>query len=209
MTDTASKPVTDVVFDIGNVLVRWSPHFLYSKIFADTAAIDRFLVEIDHDAWNLEQDRGRPFAEGIAACIADHPEWEAEIRAYDARWQEMLVGAIDGSVVLLETLRARGMPTWAITNFSREKFAETRARFPFLQGFRDTVVSAHERMVKPDPAIYRLLLDRNGLTAANCLFIDDSLANVHGARAVGMQAVHFTTPERLAADLAAHDLPIA
>jgi 2-haloacid dehalogenase len=91
-----------------------------------------------------------------------------------------------------------------ITNFSREKFAEARERFPFLKGFRDTVVSAHEKLLKPDPAIYRVLLERNGLEAARCLFIDDSPANVEGARSVGMRAVTFTSPERLAADLASH-----
>jgi 2-haloacid dehalogenase len=72
-----------------------------------------------------------------------------------------------------------------------------------LRGFRDTVVSAHERLVKPDAAIYRLLLDRNGLDAARCLFVDDSAQNVHGARAVGMRAHHFRDAERLAAELRA------
>lgn len=201
--------VGNVVFDIGRVLIQWDPTRLYSEIFPDTAERDRFLAEICSDDWNRELDRGRPFAEGIAECVARHPDFETAIRAWDERWHDMVPGAIDGSVRLLEGLRAADVPTWAITNFSTEKYAEAVARFPFLAGFRDTVVSAHERLLKPDPAIYRVLLDRNGLDPATCLFIDDVPANVEGARAVGMKAVPFTSPERLAADLRDHGLPVA
>jgi 2-haloacid dehalogenase len=137
-------------------------------------------------------DRGRPFAEGIADLVGRHPEWETEIRAWDEQWHEMVPGEIAGTVAILERVRALGIPDYAITNFSREKFVEARQRFPFLKGFRDTVVSAHERLLKPDPAIYRVLTERNGLDPAACLFIDDSAANAEGARAIGMQAVVFT-----------------
>lgn len=201
--------VTNVVFDIGNVLIHWDPKLLYADIFPDPVQRTWFLSEICTDDWNREFDRGRPFAEGIAELAARHPEWEGPIHAWDERWHEMVPGAIDGSVRLLETLRAAGVPTWAITNFSAEKFPQAVARFPFLAGFGDTVVSAHERLLKPDPAIYRVLLERNGLDPASCLFIDDLPANAEGARAVGMKAVTFTTPAQLAADLAAHGLPVA
>lgn len=200
--------VTTVVFDIGNVLIRWDPKRLYSRLFPDPVKRDWFLETICTDAWNVEMDRGRPFAEGIAELVARHPEWETEIRAWDEHWHEMVPGEIAGSVEILERVRALGIPDYAITNFSREKFAEAVARFPFLTRFRDTVVSAHERLLKPDPAIYRVLIDRNRLDPAACLFIDDSPKNVAGARAVGMQAVVFTSPEELAADLAAHGVSL-
>ena len=196
--------VTTVVFDIGNVLIRWDPKRLYSRLFPDPAKRDWFLETICTDAWNVEMDRGRSFAEGIAELVGRHPEWETEIRAWDEHWHEMVPGEIAGTVAILARVRALGIPDYAITNFSREKFAEARERFPFLKGFRDTVVSAHERLLKPDPAIYRVLIDRNRLDPAACLFIDDSPKNVAGARAVGMQAVVFTSPEGLAEDLAAH-----
>lgn len=200
--------VTNVVFDIGNVLIRWDPKRLYGRLFPDPERRDWFLAQICTEDWNREMDRGLPFAEGIADLVHRHPEWEPEIRAWDLHWHEMVPGPIDGSVAILESLRARDVPTWAITNFSTEKFAEAVVRFPFLAGFRDTVVSAHEKRLKPDPAIYHTLLDRNGLAAADCLFIDDTLANVEGARAVGMSAVPFTTPEQLALDLAAHGVAV-
>ena len=201
--------VTTVVFDLGNVLVRWDPKLLYGRLLPDPAVRDRFLAEICTDAWNREFDRGRSFAGGIAERVARHPEWEAEIRAWDAHWHEMLPGLIDGSVAILEQLAARGVPLYAITNFSTAKYAETIERFPVLKIFRDTVVSAHERLLKPDPAIYRVLLARNHLDPAACLFIDDVTENVEGARAVGMRAVRFTSPRALADDLAAHGIDLA
>ena len=196
--------VTNVVFDVGNVLIRWDPARLYARFFPDPARRAWFLTEICSDTWNREMDRGRPFAEGIAELVARHPEWETEIRAWDEHWHDMVPGAIDGTVAILEDLRARGLATWAITNFSSEKYAEARERFPFLKGFRDTLVSAHEKLLKPDPAIYRLFVERNHLAPETCLFVDDSRANVEGARSIGMKAVVFTSPEAFAADLALH-----
>ncbi|NLH81699.1 MAG: HAD family phosphatase [Phyllobacteriaceae bacterium] len=200
--------VANVVFDIGNVLIHWDPELLYARLLPDAAVRRRFLAEVCSPDWNREMDRGQPFAEGIAEGVARHPEWETEIRAWDEHWHEMVPGAIDGTVAILERLRACGVPTFAITNFSSEKYAECVVRFPFLAGFRDTVVSAHERLLKPDPAIYRVLLTRNRLDPATCLFVDDVAENVLGARGVGMNAVRFTSPEHFATDLVAHGVTI-
>ena len=195
--------VDTIVFDVGNVLIEWNARHLFRKLLPDEAAIDRFFEDIDFPGWNLEQDRGRSFAEGVAHVEASHPHHGDLARAYDARWQEAVPGVIEGSIVLLEKLRAQGVPLYAITNYSREKWADSVVRFPFLGQFRDVVVSAHEGLLKPDPAIYRVLLERNGLKAAQCVFVDDSEKNVGGARAVGMTALHFTSPEALAVDLRA------
>lgn len=196
-------PIDTVVFDIGNVLIAWDPRHLYRKLFAEETEMDRFLAEVCTAGWNLEQDRGRGWDEAIAERVALFPQHEALIRAYSERWHEMVPGEVPGTVALLEALRAQGVALHAITNFSAAKFAEAQARFPFLRGFRDVVVSGTERLLKPDPAIYRLLLDRNGLLAGQCLFIDDSPANVEGARAVGMRAHHFTGAPALQAELRA------
>ena len=202
-------PAPIPVFDIGNVLVRWDPRHLYRKLIAEEAAREDFLARICSPAWNLEMDRGRPFAEGVAELVARHPEREALIRAFDERWLETLDGTVEEAVAILEELRAAGVKTYAITNFSREKFALTRERYPFLDGFDGIVVSAHERLLKPDPQIYALLCERHGLAPADCIFIDDSLPNVEGARAFGMQGHHFREASALRADLKARGLPLA
>lgn len=199
---------TIAVFDIGNVLIEWNPEHLYRKLIPDPAARAHFLAEVCPPAWNLAQDAGRSFAEGIAEACARHPGQAALIAAFFERWDEMVPGPIQGSVDILAALKAAGRPVHAITNFSAETFPIARRRFAFLEWFDDVVVSGAVRRVKPDPAIYRLLLDRQGLAAADTVFIDDSPANLAGARAVGMHALHFTGPDRLRADLRALDFPV-
>ncbi len=193
---------TIVVFDIGNVLISWDPRNLYRKIFSgDEERVGWFLDNICTAAWNLEQDRGRPWPAAVAELSARHPDWTAEIVAYDTRWHEMIPGAIEGTVSILENLRASGVPTYAITNFSAGKFALARQRFPFLAAFDGIVVSGEERLLKPDPAIYTLFLDRYGLAAADCVFVDDSAANIASARAIGFHTHHFTRADGFADDL--------
>jgi 2-haloacid dehalogenase len=192
----------NVVFDIGNVLVHWEPRALYRKIFASEDEVEWFIANVCNSDWNLEQDRGRSFAEAVREATARFPEHADAIAAYDLRWHETMPGPIDGTVGILEELRQRGTPLYAITNFNQDKFRETLERFSFLRTFRDIVVSGDERLLKPDPTIYRVLLERNGIDAAACVFIDDSEKNVRGAEAVGMKAIHFTTPQALRADLA-------
>jgi 2-haloacid dehalogenase len=189
------------------VLIEWDPRHLYRHIFAgDEARVDWFLREVCPPAWNAEQDRGRQWAEAIAEASARHPALAAEIALYRARWHEMVPGAILPSVALLRELSARGMPLYAITNFAADTFAEVVARFDFFALFDGIIVSAHERVLKPSPAIFRLLVDRYGLALEDCLFIDDTAENVAGARAVGMHAHHFASAAGLRDALAGYRL---
>lgn len=196
--DLAHVPAQDVdtvVFDVGNVLIRWDPRNLYRKMipesFADEAAMERFLAEVCTPDWNLEQDRGRSWAEAVAERTARHPDHAELIRAFDERWMEMVPGAIESSVAVLRDLKAAGAPVYAITNFSAEKWDETIARFDFFALFDGIIVSAHERLVKPDAAIYRLCFERFGITPSRAVFIDDSAVNVAGSEATGMRAIRF------------------
>jgi 2-haloacid dehalogenase len=184
------EPARYAVFDVGNVLIEWNPRFLFGKLIADPARLDWFMTHVWDDQLNLELDRGMPFAEGIALLVARHPAWAAEIRAYDERWDETAPREIAANVALLAELRSKRVPCYAITNFSTEKFAASRRRFPFLDTFDGLVVSAHERLVKPDPAIFRLFLERHGLAASEGVFIDDSERNIRAAEALEFRTVH-------------------
>lgn len=194
----AQKSPSVVVFDIGNVLIEWDPQHLFTKIFPGRPeARAWFLDTICTAAWNLEQDAGRTWAEGVGALVARFPEWRAEIEAYDRRWHEMIPGPIAGSVAILERLAAAGVPVYAITNFSSEKYVESAARFPFFARFAGVVVSGDERLLKPHAPIFALLCSRYALDPAHCVFIDDNADNVEGARTAGMAAIRFTDADAL------------
>ena len=199
-------PLKAVVFDLGGVLIDWDPRYLYRKLLDDEAAVEEFLATVCTPAWNAEQDRGRPFAEGVAELVERHPVHAAAITAYHERWPEMLGGAAGGTVEVLAELRAAGVPVYALTNWSAETFGIARERFEFLEWFDGVLVSGEERMIKPDPAIFRLLLDRFGLDPGATFYIDDSPANVAAADRLGFDAVRFTSPAQLRRDLEARGL---
>jgi 2-haloacid dehalogenase len=191
------------VFDLGGVLIDWDPRYLYRKLLADEAAVEEFLATICTPEWNAEQDRGRPFAEGVAELVERHPAHAAAIAAYAERWPEMLAGEIGGSIEVLAELRATGVPLYALTNWSAETFVVARERFEFLGWFDGVLVSGEERMIKPDPRFFKLLQDRFGLAPEATFYVDDSEANVAAARRLGFDAVRFTGPGQLRRELAA------
>jgi 2-haloacid dehalogenase len=191
----------NIVFDLGMVLIEWDPRHLYRKVFTDPARMEWFLANVCTPAWNLAQDGGRSFDDGVAEATARHPEFADEIAMFRDRWMEMVPGAIDGTVTILEELHSKGAALYAITNWNGDTFRATQNRFAFLNRFRDIVVSGDEKLIKPDPAIFHLLAKRNNIDLAHSIFIDDSLKNVKGAEAVGMKGHHFTAPESLRAEL--------
>ncbi len=202
------QPRTVVIFDLGGVLVDWDPRHLYRRLFDDPAAMERFLAEVCTPEWNLAQDAGRPWSEATALLRARHPGQAALIEAYHHRWPEMIAGDIPGTVAILHALHAAGTPLYALTNWSAETFPVAQARFGFLALFRGIVVSGTERLVKPDAAIYRLLLDRFGLDPAACVFVDDNPGNARAATALGLHGIAFTTPGALATELRGLGLPV-
>ena len=196
-----------VAFDLGGVLIDWNPRYLYRKLMADEASIERFLMDVCTSEWNVQMDAGRPFADGVAELVARHPEEADLIEAYRARWDEMLGGAIDETVAIVDRLLHAGVPVFALSNWSAETFGMTRPHFPFLERFDGILISGEVGLAKPDPAIFRLFLDRFGLRAEATLFIDDSPANVAAARTVGIEAVQFISASQVERELTLLGLP--
>jgi len=196
-----------VIFDVGHVLFDWHPRFLYERLIGDGQALDAFLRDVATREWHIQHDAGRPFTETSAELIARHPDHAELIAAWGPRFNEMLPGPMPGMIALVEELDAGGVPLFAITNFSGEFFRAFRATEErFFARFRDIVVSGDERLLKPDPAIYRLALDRFGLRPEEAVFVDDSLPNVEGAAALGIHAIHFSGAQLLRTELTRLDL---
>ena len=195
--------VRAVVFDLGKVLLDWNPRYYYRQFFDSGEAMDTFLAEALPQDWVAEMDAGKPADVAIAERQRLLPEHAALIGRWKEGWGTMLRGPIEGSVKILAELRARGMPLYALTNFSAETWPVALARFDFLSWFRDTVVSAEHGVVKPDPRIFDIAIRRFGLDPPRTAFIDDLEANVAAARSSGLRALHFTGAERLRADLVA------
>lgn len=191
-----------IVFDFGGVLVDWNPRHLYRKLFnGDDQAVEKFLDEIGFAPWNLEMDRGRPFAESVADLSRQFPQYAELIRAYDLRWEESVPGPIAPTVNILQTLKRAGYPLYGLSNWSREKFQLVRHRYTFLDWFDAVVISGEVRMIKPDPRIFRLLLEKIGLPAEQCVFIDDSETNIAQARRLGFDVIHYQSSEQLCVEL--------
>ena len=197
-----TSAIDTVVFDLGNVLIDWNPRYLFRKLYREEVAkMEHFLTEVCSSEWNECQDAGRPWEEGVAEAVARHPEHAEMIRAYHHRWEEMLGEPIQESIELLDEVRRAGLRVLALTNWSHETFPVALQKFEFLSWFEGIVVSGHEKLIKPDPAIFRVLISRYSIDPSRAVFIDDNIRNVAGAEQVGMRALHFTSAVKLRSDL--------
>lgn len=192
-----------VVFDLGGVLLDWNPRHLYRKLFAgDEAAMERFLADVCSGEWNAQQDAGRPFADAVAALMPRHAAQRALIEAWRDRFGEMIPGTLDETVAVAAELKARGVPLYALTNWSHETFPAQARRFECLSWFDGIVVSGAERVMKPDPRIFEILLARYGIDPATAVFIDDNPGNARAAAALGLHGIHFRSAAGLRRELA-------
>jgi 2-haloacid dehalogenase len=189
---------TAVVFDVGNVLYGWDPHsFLARQIPEDEARL-RFIEDTGLWDWHDTLDGGRPYDEAAAELSEKFPDYAAYISAWGERFGETISDPVPGVHAIVDELEARGVPLFAITNFSADFWKPFREKEDaFFRRFQSIVVSGEEKLLKPDPAIYYLALDRFGLKPQEALFIDDRAINVEGAEAVGMHAHLFTSAATL------------
>lgn len=186
-----------VVWDVGNVIVRWDPRTLYSKIFPDPAQRDDFLSRVCTMGWHLETDRGLHPDENTRRLVERFPEHEAEIRAWWARWDEMFSGVIEETEAAIHELARLGAPQFGLTNMARESWPQIRAMSPAFERLTTVVVSGEEGLIKPDPRLYERLCERVEMAPGELLFVDDSRHNVEAAETLGFHVHHFTNPEAL------------
>jgi HAD superfamily hydrolase (TIGR01509 family) len=200
-----TKPVP--VFDMGGVVIDWNPRYLFRKFFpGDPEGMERFLREVDFWDWNAGMDRGRPFADGVAEASARFPRYANLLRTFDERWEETAAGPIAGMPELLGRLHEKGNVLYGMTNSSCEKFPILSRKFAFLRLFSVILLSGEVGMNKPDPRIFRMFLERTGLSREEVLFVDDTAANVEAARRLGWDAIIFSSVRNLESAFTARGL---
>ena len=202
-----AEKIDSIIFDLGGVLIDWNPRYLYRKIFKSEAEVSWFLENICTSEWNDEQDAGRSFEEATQELIARHPDFTEAITAWYSRWQETISGSIPGTVDILREIKDSGQfRLYALTNWSAETFPWALDNFPFLHWFEGIVVSGIEKCRKPLPEFFHILFQRYNVQPERSLFIDDNLANIKGAKALGLNSIAFESPEQLRRELKAWGL---
>ncbi len=195
------SPITTIIFDFGNVFVNWDARNLYKRFFPTLEAVDSFLEEIHFAEWNEHQDAGRPFKEGVAELSKQFPQYAELIQAYDTHWMESITETLHETIQIARNLKQSGWPLYMLSNFSVEKFVLMKEKHDFLEIFDDIIISGEHKTIKPDPAIFEIALKRINRKAGECLFVDDSLANLVTARKMGFITIRYLSPAQLKRDL--------
>lgn len=197
----SQKNIKAIIFDFGGVLVDWNPHNLYRRYFDQPHEIDQFLAEINFAEWNAQQDKGRPFAQAVAEHLNKFPQHADLIKAYHERWEDSIVGPIEGTVQILRKLKQLGYPLYGLSNWSAETFPLVKAKFKFFDLLDGIVLSGEVKMIKPDPQIFHFMTNKFKLKVQDCIFVDDSLANIKVADELGFKTIHFKSPKQLEMEL--------
>ncbi|MFN5478860.1 MAG: HAD family hydrolase [Chitinophagaceae bacterium] len=194
--------IDTIIFDLGGVLIDWQPDHMYKKIIKDEQQRKWFLETICTMEWNEQQDGGRTIQEANNELITQYPEHRELILAYYERWEEMLVGPILPTVELFKNIKSSGKyKLYALTNWSAETFPRALELFDFLHWFDGRVVSGEEKTRKPYKEIYDIILNRFSLSPQKTLFIDDNIKNINAAKEIGINCIHFSSPEQLTEEL--------
>jgi HAD superfamily hydrolase (TIGR01509 family) len=197
MPEPASRQVRAVIWDIGNVIVRWNPRTLYDRSIPDPVRRERFLSAVCTMDWHIAHDLGVTFADNRAPLMAQHPDFTEEILDWERRWAEMFSGPIPETEAAIEALAARGVPQFGLSNMSHEVLGQITAISPAFRHLSDIVISAETAIMKPDPRIYAQACERFGVAPGEALFVDDSARNIAAAQALGFHTHHFTDPAAL------------
>jgi 2-haloacid dehalogenase len=201
--------ISAVVFDLGGVLIDWNPRYLYRQLFGDPGEMEDFLARICTDDWHRAHDLGADITASCQRLAALHPGYRDAIMAWASRGEEMAAGQFDETVDVLSSVKAAGVPCYALSNMEPEAFSIRRARFAFMTWFDGQVISGQEGVAKPDPRIFEILLSRYALVPSATVFVDDVQRNVDAAHALGINAVRYTGAGQLRRDLRGFGIPVS
>ncbi len=192
--------IKTIIWDLGAVLIDWNPRHLYRKLGKSDKEIEWLLANVMTSDWNHQMDAGKPFEIGVAELSEKLPEHREMIEAYWERWPEMITGPMKDTVEILNLLDGKGLPMYALTNWSDETIGFVN-HYEFFKKFKGILVSGEEKLAKPDPEFFQLLFDRFQIEPTSSLFIDDNTANIETAKNMGVQSVPFQGAQHLKSTL--------
>ena len=193
--------IKNIVFDIGNVLTDYTWNkYLHSFGFSEEVCERVAIATVKSKEWG-EFDRGVMTVEAVVDTLVQNaPELEKEIRTFTADMSG-LVEKVDYAIPWIEELKAKGYKVYYLSNFSEKAEKECAPALDFIPYADGGILSYQDKMIKPEPEIYKCLLDRYELNPDECVFLDDVEANVEGARKQGIHGIVFTTKEAAVAEL--------
>ncbi|MCT2560530.1 HAD family hydrolase [Chryseobacterium herbae] len=195
--------IKNIIFDFGGVLMDWDPRYFFKDYFNDNEKMEYFLENIAQSEWNEQQDKGRSLAEGTDIQVKKFPQWEKELRAYYDNWTVMLKSDIPQNVDILRRLKNTDYQLFGLTNWSEETFPYALENYDFFQIFNGKiVVSGTEKLIKPDPEIWHILLERYNIQAGESVFIDDNPKNIEMAKTLGFTTIKINPDTDLEQELA-------
>ena len=189
------------LFDLGGVFFDWDPNHFYKDIFENEQERKYFLTEVCNDEWNIQQDAGRTIADAESEIIPKFPHYEKEIKMYYKNHRKMIRGTFDLSIKVLEKLKKLNYASYVLSNWSAETFIDMTDDYPFLKLFDGLLISGEDKLMKPDPAIYKLAINRFNLIPRETVFIDDKLENIEVANNLYLNTIHLTDPQKIESEI--------
>lgn len=177
-----------IVFDIGNVLLEYSPAFLLKKSL--NIDDERYIKGVFQSPYWIRLDEGTVSIEEAAFKMSIEAGLEEQLvikllSSFTDFMPEM------PAISLIESMKEQGKKVYLLSNFQKKAFEQVRLRHEFFQKIDGWLVSSHVNINKPNPDIYRLLMDKFRLEAKKCCFIDDTLENIEAAKKLGFETIHY------------------
>lgn len=188
--------IKNLIFDFGKVLVDYDFEVFFRHHIPDDVRRHQFYLLLHDQLVQQQVDRELiPFDDLVSKLMADNPQFATELSVFRDRYTEIVTNEVPGMLALLSRYREQGFMLYGLTNWC-SRVHQTMAQFPIFQLLHGWVISSEEHLIKPEPEIYQCLCSRYNLRPEECVFTDDRMENVEGARKVGMQAVLFQSAQQ-------------
>ena len=189
--------IKKVIFDVGQVLVKFSPKNLFLKILKNEEEVDYFLKNICTWEWHIQQDLVYDTSKVAEPMAKKYPEYKEAIDAFYGRFLEMIEGTYKENVNLALQLKKQGYSIYLLSNFPGDQFEKYRLQNSYINMFDDRIISGDVGLAKPDKKIYELAVQKFSLIPEESLFIDDKIENTTSAEKLGIKTIHLENPNAL------------